>query len=43
MLGTNKPFYDYCCEFLAQEINTIVIEREKYFSNFIIDSKDIIA
>ncbi len=43
VVGTNKPFYDFCCVFMAQEINRLVIERDEYFNHFNIDSDDVIA
>lgn len=36
-IGTSKPFYDFCCEFLAQEINQLSQFRTEYFENFNLD------
>lgn len=36
-IGTSKPRYDFCCEFLIQEINKLVEYREEYFKNFNLD------
>lgn len=42
-VGTNKPFYDFCCEFMCQEVNDMKKNRELFFENFNIDEGDIIA
>ena len=42
-VGTNKPFYDFCCDFMCQEINDMKKKREQFFENFNIDEYDIIA
>ena len=42
-VGTNKPFYDFCCEFMCQEVNKMKKNRELFFENFNIDEGDIIA
>ena len=42
-VGTNKPFYDFCCEFMCQEVNKMKKNRELFFENFNIDESDIIA
>ena len=42
-VGTNKPFYDFCCDFMCQEINDMRKNRELFFENFNIDEEDIIA
>jgi len=42
-VGTNKPFYDFCCEFMCQEVNDMKKNRELFFENFNIDEEDIIA
>lgn len=39
-VGTNKPFYDFCCEFMCQEINEMKKKREEFFENFNIDDED---
>ena len=39
-VGTNKPFYDFCCEFMCQEINEMKKKREEFFENFNIDAED---
>lgn len=33
-VGTTKPRYDYCCELLIQDINTLIDYRKDFFSNF---------
>ena len=42
-IGTNKPVYDYCCEFMAQEINNIARARDDYFQHFNLDTNEVIA
>lgn len=42
-VGTNKPFYDFCCEFMCQEVNLIRTKRREFFENFNIDEDDVIA
>lgn len=42
-VGTNKPFYDFCCDFMCQEVNDMKKNRELFFENFNIDEEDIIA
>lgn len=39
-VGTNKPFYDFCCEFMCQEINELKKKRKEFFENFNIDAED---
>lgn len=39
-VGTNKPFYDFCCEFMCQEVNEMKKKREEFFENFNIDAED---
>ncbi len=39
-LGTNKPFYDFCCEFMCQDINLMKKNRENFFENFNPDDED---
>ncbi len=41
-VGTNKPFYDFCCEFMCQEVNKMNKFREEFFENFNIDESDVI-
>lgn len=36
-IGTDKPRYDFCCDFLAQKINKLIDFRKEYFENFNID------
>lgn len=43
MIGTNKPVYDFCCEFMAQEINKIIAAQSVYFQHFNLDPNEIIA
>lgn len=42
-VGTNKPVYDLCCDFMCQEINSMKKSRELFFENFNIDEDDIIV
>ena len=42
-VGTNKPSYDLCCEFMCQEISKLRKNRQEYFDNFNPDDGDIIA
>ena len=39
-VGTNKPFYDFCCEFMCQEINEMRHKQKEFFGNFNIDAED---
>jgi hypothetical protein len=39
-VGTNKPFYDFCCEFMCQEVNEVKRNREAFFDNFNINEDD---
>lgn len=41
-VGTNKPFYDFCCEFMCREINELKNKRKVFFENFNIDDDDIV-
>ena len=36
-IGTSKPRYDYCCEFLLQEISKLIDYKREYFENFNLD------
>lgn len=42
-VGTNKPRYDLCYEFMCQEISNLKKNRQEYFDNFNPDDDDIIA
>lgn len=42
-LGTGKPSYDFCCEFMCQEINKLRENRKHFFENFNLSQEDIIA
>lgn len=42
-VGTNKPSYDLCCEFMCQKVNDLRRNRKEYFDNFNPDDNDIIA
>ncbi len=42
-VGTNKPFYDFCCDFMCQEVNEMKQNRKLFFENFNINEDDIIA
>ncbi len=39
-VGTNKPFYDFCCDFMCQDVNTMKSNRRIFFNNFNLDSED---
>lgn len=39
-VGTNKPFYDFCCEFMSQEVNNLKVGREFFLDNFNPDVDD---
>ena len=41
-VGTSKPYYDLCCEFMSQEVNKIKSERDNFLSNFNPDGDDIV-
>lgn len=41
-VGTNKPFYDFCCEFMCQRINYMLEKREEFFNNFNEDIEDVL-
>lgn len=42
-VGTNKPSYDLCCEFMCQKVNDLRKNRKEYFDNFNPDADDIIV
>lgn len=42
-IGTNKPFYDFCCDFMCQEVSDMRKNRQLFFENFNINKDDIIA
>lgn len=42
-IGTNKPRYDLCCQFMCQEVSDLKQNRENYFNNFNPADDDIIA
>lgn len=42
-VGTSKPSYDFCCEFMCQKISDLKKNRQEYFDNFNPDVDDIIA
>lgn len=39
-VGTNKPRYDLCCEFMCQNIKNLKIHKTDFFENFNIDVED---
>jgi hypothetical protein len=41
-IGTNKPLYDFCCEFMCQKINDMKSMRKSFFDNFNIDQDDLL-
>lgn len=42
-IGTNKPRYDLCCEFMCQEISKLKQYQKIYFDNFNPDDNDLIV
>lgn len=42
-IGTNKPRYDFCCQFMCEEISELRKNRQAYFDNFNPDDGDVIA
>lgn len=42
-IGTNKPRYDFCCEFMCEDINELKKNQQAYFDNFNPDHDDVIA
>lgn len=42
-IGTSKPRYDFCCEFLIQEINKLIDYKTDYFKNFNLDADTVIV
>jgi hypothetical protein len=39
-VGTNKPFYDFCCDFMCQEVNEMKCNRKLFFDNFNVNEDD---
>ena len=39
-MGTNKPCYDFGCDFMCQKISDMQENREKFFDNFNIEVDD---
>ncbi|MDE6844932.1 MAG: hypothetical protein K2J99_04090, partial [Lachnospiraceae bacterium] len=39
-VGTNKPFYDFCCDFMCQKVNNMKEHYYYFFNHFNIDDKD---
>ncbi len=39
-VGTNKPVYDFSCEFMCQKLSEMKKNKKIYFDNFNIDEKD---
>lgn len=39
-VGTNKPFYDFCCDFMCQTVNEMKENRRRFFENFNLDMDD---
>lgn len=39
-VGTSKPLYDFCCEFMSQEVNNLKVGREFFLDNFNPDIED---
>lgn len=42
-VGTNKPWYDMCCQFMCQEVNMLRERREEYFDSFNPDEDDVVV
>lgn len=42
-IGTSKPQYDFCCEFMCQEIANLKRNRQSFFENFNPDIDEIIV
>lgn len=42
-VGTNKPFYDFCCDFMCQKISDMKANQRYFFDNFNLDLNDIIV
>ena len=42
-IGTNKPQYDLCCQFMCQGIGDLKKNQEEFFNNFNPDADDVIA
>lgn len=42
-VGTSKPYYDFCCEFMSQEINELRNNQEAFLNRFNPDLEDIIV
>ena len=42
-IGTNKPHYDFCCQFMCEEISELKRNQQAYFDNFNPDADDVIA
>lgn len=39
-MGTNKPFYDFTCAFMCQNLSVLKENKKAYFDNFNIDIND---
>lgn len=39
-VGTNKPYYDFFCQFMCQETNALRQNRKEYFENFNMDEDE---
>lgn len=39
-IGVSKPFYDFCCTFMCQEIKKLRIYEQQFFDNFNPDSDE---
>lgn len=42
-VGTSKPYYDFCCEFMSEEISEMELNRAAFFDGFNTDPDDVIA
>lgn len=39
-VGTNKPFYDFCCDFMCQKVNDMKERYQYFFEHFNLDDKE---
>lgn len=39
-MGTNKPFYDFTCAFMCQNLNVLKENQQSYYAHFNIDVND---
>ncbi len=39
-VGTNKPYYDFCCEFMSQEVANLKKNMNAFFDGFNLDNQE---